>query len=177
LIPTTTASRVIATCFDGKANSYPLGTRTLCVGRADASPLEKDRGVGAGNVEAVTSAVVKKVAVATRDRRDRRDTPHKKCPLVQPEPSCMFSSILASRRTPRALDLPYSPARPRIQLLRSCPTVVLPTSAPHHPRPSHQGTRRSLDRPGYLPVQTTSIWLYPQESRHRRCQICRARAQ
>lgn len=89
LIPTTTASKVMATRLDGRASSYPLAS---VISEPNPDPLADATGVGAGKVEAVTSAVVKNVAVATSDLREKRDTPHKKCPLVHPDPS--FSSQL-----------------------------------------------------------------------------------
>lgn len=45
------------------------------------------RVVGVDVTAAVTSAAEKKEAVAIRDLFDPLETPHKKCPLVQPDPS------------------------------------------------------------------------------------------
>lgn len=59
----------------------------LLVGRDSSYPLPRVAKVGKGYNDAVTTAVVKKVAVATRLRGLRRDTPQRKCPLVHPLPS------------------------------------------------------------------------------------------
>lgn len=61
--------------FVGKDSSYPFPVSVEVMGN------------GAGKKEAVMTAVLKNVAVATRLRRDNRDTPQRKCPLVHPDPS------------------------------------------------------------------------------------------
>lgn len=59
----------------------------LLRGSESSYPLPKVASEGKGNVEAVMTAVEKKVAVATRLRGDKRETPQRKWPLVHPEPS------------------------------------------------------------------------------------------
>lgn len=63
---------------------------------------------------AVISAAEKNVAVATRDLLEPRDTPQRKCPLVQPEPSyrqldesaCQHFSMSVTHSTPKANQQP-----------------------------------------------------------------------
>ena len=50
--------------------------------------------MGAGYVDAVTKAVVKNVAVATRDLGESLETPHRKWPLVHPDPSYLSAYSL-----------------------------------------------------------------------------------
>jgi hypothetical protein len=77
LIATRVARRVRAVRDDGMDNSYPFGeARWSTVWGSSCPPTNE--GMGAGYVDAVIKAVVKNVAVATRDLGESLETPHRK---------------------------------------------------------------------------------------------------
>lgn len=64
----------------------------------DGTVFDDRRGVDVdADKKAVKTAMEKKLMVATSERGERRETPQRKCPLVQPEPSCRGVVGISSR--------------------------------------------------------------------------------
>ena len=91
---TKVATRVRAEATDdGRDNSYCFVEDSLS-SVIGSSNFDGASGVLGGYVEAVMRAVVKNVAVATRDLGESLETPHRKWPLVHPDPSYLSAYSL-----------------------------------------------------------------------------------
>lgn len=65
-------------------------------------------------MDAVIRAVVKNVAVATRDLGESLDTPHRKCPLVHPDPSYLSAPFIPKIQD--SLDFQVQQEDPQLRL-------------------------------------------------------------